>query len=81
MRTRSAIITRLSGVTAEQWFLRATVNCTVPLTALQYAIEVKAEVRGAPDSEQLLSGAASDCPLPPEVSAPMADCARILTVG
>jgi hypothetical protein len=26
--------TRLSGVTAEQWLFGATVDCTVPLTAL-----------------------------------------------
>jgi hypothetical protein len=39
---------------------------TVPLTALQCAVEVRAEVRGAPDSEQDLFGAAPDCPVPLE---------------
>jgi hypothetical protein len=36
------------------------------LTALQYAAEVRTEVRGAPDCEQCLSGAAPDCPVPLE---------------
>jgi hypothetical protein len=36
------------------------------LTTLQYAVEVRTEVRGAPDSEQYLSGAAPDCPVPLE---------------
>jgi hypothetical protein len=42
------------------------VDCTVPLTALQFAVEVKVEARGAPDSEQCMSGAAPDCPVPLE---------------
>jgi hypothetical protein len=71
----------LSGAPAEQWLLRATVDYTVPLTALQFAAKVTIEVRGAPDSEQCLSGAAPDCPVPPEVSAPTVDCVRTLTVG
>jgi hypothetical protein len=73
--------TGLSDAPAKQWLLRATVDCTVPLTALQYAAEVRAEVRGAPDSEQCPFDAAPDCPVPPEVSAPMVDCVRTLTVG
>jgi hypothetical protein len=36
------------------------------LTVLQYATEVRIEVRGAPDSEQYLSGAAPDCQVPLE---------------
>jgi hypothetical protein len=36
------------------------------LTALQYATEVRTEVRGAPDSEQCLSSATPDCPVPLE---------------
>jgi hypothetical protein len=51
------------------------------LTALQFAVEVRAEVRGAPNNKQCLSGAAPDCPVPPEVSAPTVDCVRTLTVG
>jgi hypothetical protein len=85
---RSAIIHRtvrcatgLFSVTAEQWLFGATVDCTMPLTALQFMAEVRAEVRGTPDNEQCLSGAAPDCPVPPEVSAPAVDCVRTLTVG
>jgi hypothetical protein len=59
LRTRSTIIhrtvwcaTKLSGVTAEQRLFGATVDYTVPLTALQFMAEVRAEVRGALDSEQ-----------------------------
>jgi hypothetical protein len=85
---RSAIIhqtvrcaTGLSGVTAEQLLFGATVDCIVPLTALQFTTEVRAEVRGAPDSEQCLSGAAPDCSVPPKVSAPTVDNAQTLTVG
>jgi hypothetical protein len=36
------------------------------LTALQFAAEVRTEVRDAPDSEQCLSGAAPDCLVPLE---------------
>jgi hypothetical protein len=57
--------TGLSGVPAEQWLFGATVDCTVPLTALQFAADVRTEVRGTPDSEQWLPGAAPDCPVPP----------------
>jgi hypothetical protein len=49
--------TRLSSVIAEQRLFGATVDCPVPLTALQFTTEVKAEVRGASDSEQWLSSA------------------------
>jgi hypothetical protein len=87
LRRRSAIIHRtvrcatgLSGAPVEQRLFGAMVDCTVPLTALQFTAEVRAEVRGAPDSEQCLSGAAP-CPVPPEVSAPTVDCVRNLTVG
>ena len=51
------------------------------LTALQYAAEVRTEVRGAPDSEQYLSGAAPDCPVPQEDKAPTVETVRTLTVG
>jgi hypothetical protein len=71
----------VSGAPAEQQLLCAMVDCTVPLTALQYAAEVRAEVSGAPDSEQCLSGAAPDCPVPPDVSAPIVDRVKTLTVG
>jgi hypothetical protein len=68
-------------VTVEQRLYGATVDCTVSLTALQFAAEVRTEVRGAPDNEQCLSGAAPDCPVSPEVSAPTVDDVRTLTIG
>jgi hypothetical protein len=43
--------------------------------------EVRAAVRGAPDSEQCVSGATPDCLVPLEDKAPTVDCARNLTVG
>jgi hypothetical protein len=58
--------TGLSGAPAEQRLSSATVDCTVPLTALQCAAEGRTEVRGAPDSEQCLFGATPDYPVPLE---------------
>jgi hypothetical protein len=43
--------------------------------------EVRATVEGAPDSEQCLSGAAPDCPVPHEDKAPTVETVRTLTVG
>jgi hypothetical protein len=43
--------------------------------------EVRAAVEGAPDSEQCLSGAAPDCPVPHEDKAPTVETVRTLTVG
>jgi hypothetical protein len=56
-----------------------TVRCTSGVTTIQrngrlqwtpynatVRTEVRAVVRGAPDTEQCLSGAAQDCPVPPE---------------
>jgi hypothetical protein len=43
-------------------------------------VEVRAAVRGTPDSEQCLPGAASDYPLPHEDKAPTVETARTLTV-
>jgi hypothetical protein len=43
--------------------------------------EVRAAVRGAPDSDQCLSGVAPDCPVPLEDKAPMVKTTRTLTVG
>jgi hypothetical protein len=64
LRHRSAIIhltvrcaTGMSGAPVEQRLFGATVDCTVPLTALQFAAKVRVEVRGAPDKKQCLSGA------------------------
>jgi hypothetical protein len=36
---------------------------------------------GAPDSEQYMSGAAPNCPVPHEDKAPMVETVRTLTVG
>jgi hypothetical protein len=51
------------------------------LTELQFTAEVRAGARGAPDSEQCLSGAASDCPMHQDVRAPTVETVRTLTVG
>jgi hypothetical protein len=42
---------------------------------------VRATARGATDSEQCMSGATPDCPVPLEDKAPTVVCARTLTVG
>jgi hypothetical protein len=41
----------------------------------------RAAPEGAPDSEQCLSGAAPDCPMPQNVRAPTVETVRTLTVG
>jgi hypothetical protein len=43
--------------------------------------EVRAAAEGAPDSEQYLSGAAPDCPVPHEDKAPTVKTVRTLMVG
>jgi hypothetical protein len=58
-----------SGVTATA----PTVDCkrwTVSYSARTARAEVRAAPEGAPDSEQWLSGAPSDCPVAPHVRAP-----------
>jgi hypothetical protein len=42
---------------------------------------VRTALEGTPDSEQYLSGAAPDCPVPQEVRAPTVKTIRTLTVG
>jgi hypothetical protein len=42
---------------------------------------VRAAPEGASDSEQYLSGAAPDCPVPQDVRAPTFETVRTLTVG
>jgi hypothetical protein len=51
------------------------------LTELQFMAEVRAGARGAPDSEQCLSGVAPDCPVHQDVRAPTVETVRTLTVG
>jgi hypothetical protein len=73
--SRSAIIhrsvrcgTRLSGVPAERRLASATVDSNGCLQREQCADSsrsVRAAPKGAPDSEQDLSGATPDCPVPP----------------
>jgi hypothetical protein len=88
---RSAIIHRtvrcatgLFGAPAEQRLPAqrsiATGNCKRYSTRTVHA-EVRAAVRGAPDSEQYVFGAAPDCPVPLEDKAPTIDNAQTLTVG
>jgi hypothetical protein len=43
--------------------------------------KVRATLEGAPDSEQDLSGAAPDCPVPQDIRAPTVEIVRTLTVG
>jgi hypothetical protein len=76
LRARFAIIyrtircaTELSGALTEQWLFGAMVDCK-SMDQMNSARTVRAEVRAvvssAPDSEQCLSGAAPDCPVPLE---------------
>jgi hypothetical protein len=67
---RSAIIHRtVSGVTAEQRLLRATVDCNA-LNARLHAQRSSARAGGTPDSLQGLSGAPQDSQAGPLVRAP-----------
>jgi hypothetical protein len=50
------------------------------LTELQFATEVRACAKGAPNSEQCLFGAALDCPVHQDVRAPTVETVRTLTV-
>jgi hypothetical protein len=78
--SRSAIIHRtvrcntgLSGVPAEQRLLRANDHLQMNSESKQCApahAEVRADAKGAPDSEQDQSGAPPDCPVVPLVRAP-----------
>jgi hypothetical protein len=59
----------LSGVPVEQRLLRTNGRLRNALNALQCA-RVRADPDGAPDSEQCLSGAPTDCPVPQKTEAP-----------
>jgi hypothetical protein len=63
----------------------ATVDCNGHLQKCYSALIVRAESEqppeGASDSEQCLSGAAPDCPVPYEDKAPTVETVRTLTVG
>jgi hypothetical protein len=61
--------TGLSGAPAEQWLSSATVDCNSAwqrYSGEQCAIESERRVKGAPDSEQDMSGVAPDYPVPHE---------------
>jgi hypothetical protein len=91
LESRSAMIHRtvrwatgLSGVPAEQRLRSATVDSNGCLQREQCADSsrrVRAVPKGAPDSEQCLSSATPDCPVPQDVRAPMVETIRTLTVG
>jgi hypothetical protein len=91
LESHSAIIhwtvrcdTGLSGVPAEQRLASATVDSNGRLQREQCADSsrrVRAAPEGAPDSEQCLSGAAPNCPVPQEVRAPTVETVRTLTIG
>jgi hypothetical protein len=63
----------------------ATVDCNGQVQKYYSARTVRAESEqppeGAPDSEQCMSGAAPDCPVPQEVKAPTVKTVRTLMVG
>jgi hypothetical protein len=90
LESRSAIIHRtircatgLSGVSAEQRLASATIDSNGRLQREQCADsshKVRATLEGAPDSEQCLSGAAPDCPVPQDNKAPTVETVRTLTV-
>jgi hypothetical protein len=76
--------TGLSGVPSGATATSAIVDCNGHLqcySARTVRAEVRAAARGAPDSEQFLSGAAPDYSVPHEDKAPTIETARTLTVG
>jgi hypothetical protein len=91
LESRSAIIHRtvwwvtgLSGVPTEQRLRSATVDSNGRLQREQCANSsrrVRAAPEGAPDSEQCMSDAAPDYPVPQAVRAPTVETVRTLTVG
>jgi hypothetical protein len=81
LQPRSAIIHRTVQCTKRSNDYQRNDRLHSALIALQFAVEGRTEVKGAPDSELCLSDAAPDCPVPPEVSASTVDCVRTLTVG
>jgi hypothetical protein len=76
--------TRLSGAPAEQRLGSATVGSNGRLQRYSARIvhaEVRAAAESTPESEQCLSGAAPDCPVPHEDKAPTVETVRTLMVG
>jgi hypothetical protein len=58
-----------------------TVDFSKVLQCADSSRKVRAAPEGASDSEQCLSGAAPDCPVPQDVKAPKVETVRTLTVG
>jgi hypothetical protein len=88
LESRSTIIhqtvrcgTRLFGAPSGATANSAMVVCKSVNNAWTVRSEVRAGVRGAPDSEQDLSGVAPDCPVPQVVRAPTVETVRTRTVG
>jgi hypothetical protein len=76
--------TGVSGVPAAQRLASATIDSNGRLKREQCADSsrrVRAALEGAQDSEQCLSGATPDCPVPQKVRAPTVETVRTLTVG
>jgi hypothetical protein len=71
-------------VPLEQRLARATVDYNGRLqrySARTVRAEVRVAAEGTPDSEQCLSGAAPDCPVPHEYKALTVETVRTLTIG
>ena len=76
--------TELSGAPSGATATSAMVDCNERLqrySARTVRTEVRAAARGAPDSEQFLSGAAPNCPVPLEDKAPTVETVQTLMVG
>jgi hypothetical protein len=76
--------TGLSGVPAEQRLRSTMVDSNGRLQREQCADSsrrVREAPEGAPNSEQILSGAAPDCPVHQDVRAPTVETVRTLMVG
>jgi hypothetical protein len=90
-KRRSSIIHRtvrcatgLPGAPAEQRLGSVMVDSNGRLQATvhgHFAQMSEQPPEGAPDSEQCLSDAAPNCPVPPEDKAPMVETVRTVTVG
>jgi NADH dehydrogenase FAD-containing subunit len=77
-------VTGLSGVPVEQQLRSATVDSNGRLQREQCvdnSRRVRAAPEGAPDSEQCLSSAAPDCPVPPSYQSSNVKTVRTITVG
>jgi hypothetical protein len=71
-------------VPAEQRLRSATVDSNGHLQheqCVDSSRRVRAALEDAPDSEQCVSGAAPDCPVPQDVRASTVETVRTLTVG